>query len=554
MRGWPAPVVAAVRAHAGAVGVAALCGLAVSVAEIGLSLEARRIVDQVVPGRPGAGLLVAASTLVALALGRAAARFGRRASAEGAGHAVARDVRVALFDRLLRTPLEVIESREVGRLLVRLVSDLSGIRRIVSRGLADLLADGLAALALVTGLVLLDWRLGLGVAAIGAAEVAAVRSANGPMRRASARVRSARARLAGVMEDDLSAIAAVKAFRREGKETGRVRRRSARLYRHAVQSARLGARSEAVADAAHGLALAGTLALGAWRVGTADLTLGTLVAALLLAHHLFPSARRLVLANEALQTGRVQAARVGALLEAPVEPHPRDVEPGEAPAGLLVTAEGLDGHLDLAVRRGEIVALLGPAGSGKSALAAYLLGLRRPVSGRLAIDGRDVTALAPATLRRLVAWSATDAPLVRGSLSKNVRFGRPGAGEGAVRRALAASGLDRLVARVDGGLGYRLGPRGRGLSAGERAQVALARALLLGRPILVLDEPFAGLAAAEAEAVWEALRARRAATATILLTSHPQVAAAADRIARLPAPTAAAPSAITNGRSRCREG
>lgn len=532
----PAPLADALHRYRGLVAVTALCGLVGSGADVALSLTFRHLLDHTLRDRSGfrSEIVVVIGVVVGLAALRAAVRMVRRRASEAAGQGVARDLRVRLFAHVLRLPVGFFHRREVGRVLLRFVSDLSAVRRLVSRGIADILADGVAVAALLAATLAIDWRLGLGPALLGPVEALAIGRLNARMRALNRALRGERARLSGIIEDDLSGIEAVKVYGRERKETRRVRRRSDRMLRDAVAQAAVAARGEGISEGLHGAAIAYVFGLGAWLVVSARITPGTLVAFYALFHHLFPSIRRLVLANEIAQTSRVQVERIVALLDRELENAAGPAAGRASPRGGAVVFEGVDGRVDLAARRGEIVAVLGPAGSGKSTLAGCLLGFRAPGAGRVLVDGEDVARIPPRALRRLVAWAAPDAPLFRGSLARNVRFGRPGAPREAIDEALRESTLDRVAARFRRGLRHGVGSGGRRLSRGERTLVALARALLVRRPILILDEPFAGLDPGAVDAIWAGLDARRPWSTTLLFTTDAALAGRADRVVLLP--------------------
>ena len=189
-------------------------------------------------------------------------------------------------------------------------------------------------------------------------------------------------------------------------------------------------------------------------------------------------------------------------------------------------------------RAGEITVLAGPSGSGKSTLLDVLLGFARPSAGRVPIDGDDLAAVDAETWRAQVGWVPQQPYLFPGTVAANIRLGCPDATDKAVAAAARAAALDDLP------LDRLVTERGGGLSSGQRRRVALARALLPGRPVLLLDEPTAGLDQEAEERVLAALSAQAAAGRIVLIAAHhPRVIAAADRVAWLTMDEAPAPAA-----------
>jgi thiol reductant ABC exporter CydD subunit len=188
-------------------------------------------------------------------------------------------------------------------------------------------------------------------------------------------------------------------------------------------------------------------------------------------------------------------------------------------------------RLSAVIRAGEITVLAGPSGSGKSTLIDVLLGFTRPSAGRVTVTsgagtaGTDLARLDRDAWRALVAWVPQDPYLFPGTVASNFRLGEPDAPDHAVEAAARAAALDDVP------LDRRVTERGGGLSAGQRRRVALARALLPGRPVLLLDEPTAGLDPETEARVLGTLRAQATAGRIVLIAAHhPRVIAAADRV------------------------
>ncbi|WP_033224780.1 MULTISPECIES: thiol reductant ABC exporter subunit CydD [unclassified Streptomyces] len=182
---------------------------------------------------------------------------------------------------------------------------------------------------------------------------------------------------------------------------------------------------------------------------------------------------------------------------------------------------------------GETVALVGPSGAGKSTLLGVLLGFVRPDAGRVRIGGADLASADLEEWRSRLAWVPQHPHLYAGTIGENVRLARPDADETAVRRALADAGALEFVDALPDGTDTVLGEEGAGLSAGQRQRLALARAFLADRPVLLLDEPTAALDGTTEAEVVEAVR-RLAVGRTVLLVVHrPALLAVADRVVRL---------------------
>ncbi|WP_405536365.1 thiol reductant ABC exporter subunit CydD [Streptomyces sp. NBC_00075] len=271
--------------------------------------------------------------------------------------------------------------------------------------------------------------------------------------------------------------------------------------------------------------------------GEMDLYIGLVI--LILAPEAYLPLRQVGAQFHAAAEGLAAAEEIFAVLETPVPESGTGAVPegGLAFEGVTVRYPGrsVDAVADVsfAVEAGETVALVGPSGAGKSTLLHTLLGFVRPAEGRVFVGGADLAGLDLEQWRSRVAWVPQRPHLFAGSIAENVRLARPDADDTAVRRALADAGALEFVDALPEGIDAVLGEEGAGLSAGQRQRLALARAFLADRPVLLLDEPTAALDG-ETEAEVVAAVRRLAVGRTVLLVVHrPALLGVADRVVRL---------------------
>ncbi|MFE0519330.1 thiol reductant ABC exporter subunit CydD [Streptomyces sp. NPDC058954] len=285
--------------------------------------------------------------------------------------------------------------------------------------------------------------------------------------------------------------------------------------------------------------------------GDMDLYIGLVI--LVLAPEAYLPLRQVGAQYHAAAEGLAAAEEIFAVLETPLP------APGTAavPAGRIAfegltvrypgRAENAVSDVSFAVEPGETVALVGPSGAGKSTLLHVLLGFVPVTEGRVRVGGVDLADADLGQWRSQVAWVPQRPHLFAGTIAENVRLARPEADDAAVRRALGDAGALPFVDALPDGADTVLGEDGAGLSAGQRQRLALARAFLADRPVLLLDEPTAALDGATEAEVVEAVR-RLAVGRTVLLVVHrPALLGVAGRVVRLEEPVV--PAAVEEGAS-----
>ncbi|WP_030988796.1 thiol reductant ABC exporter subunit CydD [Streptomyces sp. NRRL S-1813] len=358
------------------------------------------------------------------------------------------------------------------------------------------------------------------------------------------------ARLSGHFLDVVEGLPTLKVFGRAKAQAASIRAITGAYRRATLRTLRIAFLSSFALELLATISVA-LVAVGiGMRLVHGELDLYTGLMVLVLAPEAYLPLRQVGAQYHAAAEGLSAAEEIFAVLETPLP------APGTAPApegtalaveDLVVrhpgrTADSLPAT-SFEVRPGETVALVGPSGAGKSTLLSVLLGFTEPHGGRALVDGRDIASLSPESWRQRIAWVPQHPHLFAGTIAENVRLARPDADDAAVRTALGDAGALDFIDALPDGMATRLGESGAGLSAGQRQRLALARAFLADRPILLLDEPTANLDGATEEAVVAAVR-RLAIGRTVLLVVHrPALLAVADRVVRLPEPAGAAAGA-----------
>ncbi|MFZ4182304.1 thiol reductant ABC exporter subunit CydD [Streptomyces pseudogriseolus] len=366
------------------------------------------------------------------------------------------------------------------------------------------------------------------------------------------------AQLSGHFLDVVAGLPTLKVFGRAKAQAASIRRITAEYRRATMRTLRIAFISSFALELLATLSVALVAVTIGMRLVHGELDLYTGLLILVLAPEAYLPLRQVGTQYHAAAEGLGAAEEIFAVLETPEPAAGKATVPQGALAFDNVTVRypgrSTDAVTDVsfAVAPGETVALVGPSGSGKSTLIGAALGFVRPDAGRVSVGGADLTGLDLADWHRRVAWVPQRPHLYAGTIAENVRLARPDADDTAVRRALRNAGALDFVDALPCGVDTVLGEDGAGLSAGQRQRLALARAFLADRPVLLLDEPTAALDGATEAEVVAAVR-RLAEGRTVLLVVHrPALLAAADRVVRLSASEVhreSAAAVVANGRT-----
>ncbi|MFD8594187.1 ABC transporter ATP-binding protein [Kitasatospora sp. NPDC059646] len=524
-------------------GSMAAAGLA-SLSVLAVPVVLRKIVDGPVAHHDLAGLWPLAVALLLLGLAEAGLFGVRRIIVARPLAKVETRLRGDLFAKLQRLPISFHDRWPSGQLLSRATSDLFVMRLFLAFPLVFLVVNSTVFLTGTALMFVLDWRLALITLIPAIPLMIYTRRFEAGYSAASRLAQDQNGDLATVVEESVLGIRILKAFGRHRTMAEEFRRHSAELRETELRKAGLLGNLWAVIVGLPELALGGALAAGAVLVAHDELSAGTLVAflstALALRWPVESIGWLLGFAAEA-------ASAANRYFEVMDEPEPADLPTGDDPSddrGIRFTgvrfrypdapadSPDLLAGIDLHIRPGETLALVGATGSGKTTLTALLPRLYEPTAGAITLDGTDIRDLPREELRRQVAVAFEEPTLFSATVRENVLMGAPGADEQRLARALATAQAG-FVDKLPEGLDTEVGEQGLSLSGGQRQRLALARAVVGEPRFLVLDDPLSALDVHTEALVERALRQVLADTTALVVAHRPSTVLLADRVALL---------------------
>jgi ATP-binding cassette subfamily B multidrug efflux pump len=446
------------------------------------------------------------------------------------GQRVMYDLRMEIFGHLQQLSISYFDRNPVGRLMTRVTSDVETLNELFSSGVVTVFGDVFTLVAIMTMMLLVDWRLALVTFSVIPLVWLTASIFRQRVRDAFRDIRYRLTRLNAYLQERLSGMRIVQLFGREEDSAARFAELNrAHLQAH-LRSITIYAVFFPMVEVLTAVAMALLLYYGGLRALHGSLTVGVLAAFIQLTRRFFQPLQDLSEKFNLLQSAMASSERVFALLDEPVtvlEPVqplqlPRPVQ-GEVRFENVWFRYSPDGpwvlrDVSFTASPGQTVALVGHTGAGKTTIVNLLLRFYDPDQGRILIDGVDIRRLSTSELRSLIGFVQQDLFLFVGDILHNLTLDAPVLPE-AARRAAARVGADRFIERLPAGYAHRLGERGRSLSVGERQLLSFARALALNPTILVLDEATSSVDA-EAEAQIQHGTAELMAGRTSIVVAH----------------------------------
>jgi len=457
------------------------------------------------------------------------------------GQAVVLELRRRLFAHLLSLSVSFHESYTSGRVISRQTSDVEAISALFEEGLDGLITAVLTLLLVGTGMLLLDWRLGLVVLS----GFLPLTWLSAWFRRNSAtayrRIRETNALVIAFFVETFGGLRAVQAFRREERNSEIFERLSADYASATMRSSQLSA------VFAPGIAMVGNvitgvvLCYGGFLALDGDIKIGVLASFLLYLQRFFDPLQDVSQFYNSFQGAASALEKISGVLEeepSVAEP-PAPVSLPSAVSGRRVAFDGVRfGYrkaivlpgLDLDIPAGQTVALVGETGAGKTTVARLLARFYDPNAGQVLLDGVDLRLLPDAVLRQEIVLITQESFLFEGTVAENIRLGRPSASDAEVEQAARAIGAHAFIAALPDGYATKVGKRGGKLSAGQRQLLSFCRAFIAAPSVLVLDEATALLDIPSERLVQSALRTVLSGRTAVIIAHRLSTVAIADRV------------------------
>ena len=521
--------------------IGAFCLIFVNILSVAIPMEVRNIVDDLKEGFTFSYVLNKSTWLILMATVMGGARLISRQLVFGVGRQVEVSLRQKLFDRMLEQDPSWVQTIGTGEVITRATSDLENIRRLLGFTVLSLTNTLLAYTFTLPAMMSIDPLLTFFAISVYPVLLGTVGLFGGRMVKQRKRQQQALSELSELIQEDLSGISAIKIYGQEKAEQEAFNKLNIRYRDAAINLARTASTLFPLLQGLSSISLLLLIAIGSGQLSSGTLTVGGLVALILYVERLvFPTAL-LGFTLNTFQLGQVSLERVEELLnhEPTIKDKDNTININKPVSGKLEARDLSISYEDsprkildkisFEISPGEIVALVGPVGCGKTTLARALGRMIKIDKGTLFLDDNDVTDLKLKQLRSNIALVPQEGYLFTETLSENIKYGNP---EASIKKVQESAYEARMTDDIKGfpdGLKTLVGERGITLSGGQRQRTALSRALLVDSKIIVLDDALASVDNKTASAILQTIKNQY--SKTVLMISHQLSAAAAcDRI------------------------
>ncbi len=457
----------------------------------------------------------------------------------GIGLSMVRDLRRDAYAKLLRQSASFYSRSSTGDLLSRLLSDVELIQSAFGTRLADFVQGAVTIVLVLVYIVSLNAQLSVFVLVLAPILLLPIIEVTRRLRRTTFSSRERIGEMGALLSETLRGHRVIKTYGMEPFEADRFARANDRYFRVTRRTVRIQALNSPMMEIIAGVGLAAIFVYAASQIRTGQMTVGGLISFLAALMMLYKPLKDVTKVNMALQLALSSARRVFELIDSPTEIEDKPGAVAIPPFAREIRYENVSfrygdepvlSNVDLTIRRGETVAIVGPSGAGKTTLVNLLPRLYDPTEGRVMLDGVDLRDATLESVRRQIGLVTQETVLFDTSARENVAYGRPEASEEAVKAASVAAFADEFVGRLAEGYDTRLGEDAGRLSGGQKQRISIARALYKDAPILILDEATSQLDSESEALVARALSNLMAGRTTLVIAHRLSTVRRADRI------------------------
>ena len=460
-------------------------------------------------------LRFAALAVLGIALVDALCSYTEKYVTTSVGQWVMHDLRLMLYHRIQRLSLAYHDEKQTGDLLSRVTSDIDAIQSFIASGLLTALVNGMTLVGMVGVMFYINWRFTLVALSVAPVLFGVVFTYTRRIKKASREVRKKEGEIVSVIQEVFSSIRVVKAFAREDYEERRLEEESLEGVEIALRARGLKAKLAPIVDIIVAIGTAMVLWFGARMALTGTLSAGSLILFIWYLGKMYKPMQELSKMTDAYSKASVGYERIREVLD--TEREVKDL-PGARRAPFFkgyIEFERVNfsytpetpilKDVSFKIEPGQVAALVGPTGAGKTTIIGLIPRFYDPTSGVVKIDGADVRQFRQKSLRQQISLVLQETLLFHGPIWNNIAYGKPNASRGEIFRAAELANAHEFIEKMPDGYNTIVGERGVTLSGGQRQRIAIARAIIRDTPILILDEPSSGLDAASEKLVFEAL-------------------------------------------------
>ncbi len=463
----------------------------------------RDIIDDVLATKDMGMLNAIASGIVLVFFLRAIFLYGQTYLMSYIGQKVIIDIRETVYRHLQRLSLSYYEKRQTGQLMSYITNDVAAVQGALVESMIELVQEGMTLVGSLAVMFYLHWQLTLLTLVTAPLVGQAMNIFGKKLRKSSALVQERTADITSVLQESISSVRVIKSFAREDFEIERFKKENHQNFRAQMKNSQIMATLTPVIEFVAALGITMIIWYGGREVINNTLTAGSLIAFLVYAVNLSNPIKRLSRAYGNIQKAMAAAERVFSVLD--TRPEIEDMP------GATVLAK-IDGHvtlnnlsfgykshelalnnIQLEVKPGQVVAIVGPSGAGKTTIANLIPRFYDPVAGKIAIDGIDIKTVTLKSLREQIGIVPQETILFNGSVYSNILYGRLDASYDEVIAAAKAANAHNFIKEMSEGYDTQIGERGSKLSGGQRQRISIARAILKNPRILILDEATSAL-------------------------------------------------------------